>query len=209
MHSCSQAPASCLCQRACATLPATQQASAAAAAEQYDLAESLYLKAKRPEGALAMYRHAARWQDALRIAEAYLPGKLQVRVLPCMHGCRSTLQLSPAACSADTLSPDCCMPCCLQELHLEMASSMPAAGAGGTQAAVARGRAYEQGHDYARAIDAYLSVEPADSSDLGALQQCWEQVRQVQETARRWLAAASHAALWCRHAQSRATHRGC
>jgi hypothetical protein len=54
------------------------QASAAAAAQQFPLAESLYLKAKRPEGALAMYRQAGQWQQALRLAEAYLPGKIQV-----------------------------------------------------------------------------------------------------------------------------------
>jgi intraflagellar transport protein 172 len=59
-------------------LPLLAQATAAAAAQQFPLAESLYLKAKRPEGALAMYRQAGQWQQALRLAEAYLPGKIQV-----------------------------------------------------------------------------------------------------------------------------------
>ena len=56
----------------------TAQAAAAAAAGQYQTAESLFLKAKRPEAALAMYREAGQWQPALRLAEAYMPGKLQV-----------------------------------------------------------------------------------------------------------------------------------
>lgn len=56
----------------------TAQAAAAAAAGQYQLAESLFLKAKRPEAALAMYREAGQWQSALRLAEAYMPTKIQV-----------------------------------------------------------------------------------------------------------------------------------
>lgn len=56
----------------------TAQATAAAEANQYQLAESLYLKAKRPEAALAMFREAGQWQSALRLAEAYLPAKIQV-----------------------------------------------------------------------------------------------------------------------------------
>lgn len=58
----------------------TAQAAAAAAAGQYQMAESLFLKAKRPEAALAMYREAGQWQAAVRLAEAYMPGKLQVRL---------------------------------------------------------------------------------------------------------------------------------
>jgi len=54
------------------------QATAAAAANQYQFAETLFLKAKRPEAALNMYKEAGQWQAAIRLAEAYLPGKLQV-----------------------------------------------------------------------------------------------------------------------------------
>jgi hypothetical protein len=57
-----------------------------------------------------------------------------------------------------------------------MASSVGNGAAGGTEAAVARARAFERGNDYARAIDAYLSVTPAETNNLDALQQCWEQV---------------------------------
>jgi hypothetical protein len=70
------------------------QASAAAAAQQFPLAESLYLKAKRPEAALAMYRQAGQWQQALRLAEAYLPGKIQVSYQNARGGVISILGLS-------------------------------------------------------------------------------------------------------------------
>ncbi|WIA40104.1 hypothetical protein OEZ86_013511 [Tetradesmus obliquus] len=139
------------------------QASAAAAAQQFPLAESLYLKAKRPEGALAMYRQAGQWQQALRLAEAYLPGKIQA---------------SPAAgrspLTSSTMHESCRILKC-SEIHLEMASSMPAVAGGGLEAAVARAQAYERGNDFARAIEAYLSLSPADTNNMDALQQCWEQ----------------------------------
>ena len=43
----------------------------------WQTAESMYLKAKRPELALKMFRDARMWHDALRIAEDYLPSKVQ------------------------------------------------------------------------------------------------------------------------------------
>jgi hypothetical protein len=43
------------------------------------------------------------------------------------------------------------------------------------EAAVAKARGFEHGNDFARAIDAYLSVQPGDSGSADALQQCWRQ----------------------------------
>jgi intraflagellar transport protein 172 len=51
------------------------QANAAAGRNRLQEAESLFLRAKRPELALAMYRDARLWHDALRLAEDYLPSK--------------------------------------------------------------------------------------------------------------------------------------
>lgn len=45
--------------------------------KQFNVAEAVYLKAKRPELALKMYRDARMWHDALRLAEDYLPSKVQ------------------------------------------------------------------------------------------------------------------------------------
>lgn len=59
-----------------------------AVAESGDLAaaEAWFLKAHRPEAALAMYRDARRWEEAIRVAEAHLPAKvldLEVLKLQC------------------------------------------------------------------------------------------------------------------------------
>lgn len=55
------------------------QAVAASSAQQWQEAESYFLKAKRPDAALTMYREAGQWQAALKLAEAYLPNSVQVR----------------------------------------------------------------------------------------------------------------------------------
>lgn len=52
------------------------QGNAAAGAKDLRGAEALYLRAKRPEEALRMYKAAAAWEDALRIAEDYLPTRV-------------------------------------------------------------------------------------------------------------------------------------
>ena len=44
-------------------------------------AEGCFLRAKKPELALAMYRRAGLWEDALRVCEDYLPAKVSLHVL--------------------------------------------------------------------------------------------------------------------------------
>jgi hypothetical protein len=53
------------------------QARFAAERKQHGAAESLFLKAKRPELALEMYKGLKMWHDALRLAEDYLPSKVR------------------------------------------------------------------------------------------------------------------------------------
>ena len=52
------------------------QGEAVAEAGSYSEAEGLFLRAKQPELALQMYRKALMWEDALRIAEDYLPARV-------------------------------------------------------------------------------------------------------------------------------------
>lgn len=52
------------------------QAEAAVQAGSVSEAEGLFLRAKQPDLALQMYRKALMWDDALRIAEDYLPAKV-------------------------------------------------------------------------------------------------------------------------------------
>jgi hypothetical protein len=51
-----------------------------------------------------------------------------------------------------------------------MNSSGPLA-AGGSDAVIAKARKFEQGNDYARAIEAYLSLGPSEASNPDVLQQ--------------------------------------
>ena len=78
------------------------------------------------------------WRDALRIAEDYMPSKLQ-------------------------------------EIHLEMATNMNSYTAGGgdgggPESIMARAKAFERGHDYARAIETYLSLTTDTCTNYDALQ---------------------------------------
>ena len=52
------------------------QGNLAATHQDWATAEALFVRAKQPEAALAMYRAARRWEDALRVAEAHLPAKV-------------------------------------------------------------------------------------------------------------------------------------
>lgn len=87
--------------------------------------QGLYIKAKRPEAALKMYRDARLWNDALRVAEQYLPTKVGEVQMDLLNG--------------------------------------GAAGGGGAAAPSAdvvinKARNFERNNDYARAIEAYLSL---------------------------------------------------
>jgi intraflagellar transport protein 172 len=64
-----------MCGHSASFLCSSWQAAALSEARQYPLAEALYIRAKRPEAALQMYRAAGQLQAALRLAEAYLPTK--------------------------------------------------------------------------------------------------------------------------------------
>ncbi|KAJ9515621.1 hypothetical protein QJQ45_021684, partial [Haematococcus lacustris] len=117
------------------------QAKAAVDRKQYQVAEALFLKAKRPELALNMYREVRMWHDALRLAEDYLPGKAA-------------------------------------EIHAELASGNKApskVSQAGPDSILAKARKFEQGNDYARAIETYLSLSEADTGNVDILEQAWEQ----------------------------------
>jgi hypothetical protein len=63
---------------------------------------------------------------------------------------------------------------CAQDIHNEMAQQM--SNSASSADGLARAQAYERGNDFVRAVDAYLSLTPADVENLDVLQQCWEQV---------------------------------
>jgi hypothetical protein len=67
----------------------------------------------------------------------------------------------------------------LQELHNETARQVS-----NSSDALTRAQTFERGNDFVRAVDAYLSLTPANVENLDVLQQCWEQVRLPPEVCR-------------------------
>jgi intraflagellar transport protein 172 len=61
--------------------------------KQFQSAEAFFLKAKRPELALKMFRDQRMWHDALRIAEDYLPGKVAEIQVSANLGRKDTVRL--------------------------------------------------------------------------------------------------------------------
>ena len=61
------------------------QGNLAATQQDWATAEALFVRAKQPEAALAMYQAARRWEDALRIAEAHLPAKVGYLQFPAWY----------------------------------------------------------------------------------------------------------------------------
>ncbi|EFJ49307.1 intraflagellar protein IFT172 [Volvox carteri f. nagariensis] len=122
------------------------QARVAMERKQWLPAEGLFIKAKRPEAALKMYRDARMWNDALRVAEQYLPTKVAEVQMELLSG-QGSGGGGPAAPSAD--------------------------------AVINKARAFERNNDYARAIEAYLSLTAQDSTNHDQLEHCWEQAAQL------------------------------
>jgi hypothetical protein len=61
----------------------------------------------------------------------------------------------------------------VQSIHLELANSMTTASTSGTgaDAVISKAKAFERGHDYAKAIETYLSLTSESTSNLDALEQ--------------------------------------
>lgn len=56
---------------------------------------------------------------------------------------------------------------------------------GGANATIAKARKFEQGNDFARAIETYLSLTTADTTDVDLLQQCWVQAASLAKSYQR------------------------
>ena len=105
-------------------------------------AEALLLRARRPEVAVRMYKEAGQWDDALRIAEDYLPAKAQ------------ELRLEAAA-----------------SLQESAGAGAGGFGAGTAEAQLQRARLLERAGDHAGAVDAFLSVTRDLTDDPAELEQ--------------------------------------
>lgn len=77
------------------------QGEAAVQAGNWPEAEGFFLRAKQPEAALAMYRKARMWSEALRIAEDYLPDRVRTFSRCCSgHTVLKTKDCAPCTCPA-------------------------------------------------------------------------------------------------------------
>lgn len=72
------------------------QGEAALQAGNWPEAEGFFLRAKQPEAALAMYKKARLWDEALRIAEDYLPDRVRHSHAELSTHCFGTKQARPA-----------------------------------------------------------------------------------------------------------------
>lgn len=122
------------------------QAMSLAERKQYSLAEALYLKAKRPELALKMYREVQAWPDALRMAESYVPARVN-DIKTEMATYNNKGRMATAGGVSNPTSTIATM--------------------------VSQAKAYERGNDFARAIETYLQITTSDCNDHDTLEQCW------------------------------------
>lgn len=72
------------------------QGEAAVQAGNWPEAEGFFLRAKQPEAALAMYKKARLWEEALRIAEDYLPDRVRHSQPELITHCSGKQGLAPA-----------------------------------------------------------------------------------------------------------------
>jgi intraflagellar transport protein 172 len=112
-------------------------------------AEALFLKAKKPELAVKAYKDAGRWNEAIKLTREFLPFKL-------------------AEINADYQRFQ------RGDYVADGASGGGGGGGGAGEELLALARQLEAGREFSKAIDAYLRVGGAHSSDPNFLEAAWE-----------------------------------
>eukprot|EP00899_Mesostigma_viride_P028336 jgi/Mesvir1/8688/Mv02626-RA.1 len=135
-----------------ASIPEIQVACASVFMEQekWAQAEQLFLRAKKPELALQMYRDQHKWEDAIRIAEDYIPSKVQE-----VH-----LELSQA----------------MRSGNADRGKGGGAAAAGGGDTAeslAAKAAQLERQRDFAGAIECLLKITVDKARDADYCEEMW------------------------------------
>ncbi|TPX62114.1 hypothetical protein PhCBS80983_g00643 [Powellomyces hirtus] len=105
--------------------------------KEYSNAESLLLRAQRPELAIKLYRDANMWKEAMRFAKEYLPTNMAQ----------------------------------LNEDYDRFVSGQTDKG---REDILSTAKLLEQQQEYSRAVDMYLKITTAQTSDTAFLQQVWE-----------------------------------
>eukprot|EP00955_Chlamydomonas_euryale_P116459 366417-Chlamydomonas_euryale.AAC.27 len=163
-------------------------------------AEAEFISANKPKEAIDMYMHAQDWDAAMRIAEQYDPAAVsEVHVAQARAAAERKQFQSAESLYLLAKRPELALkmfreqkmwhdamriaedylPGKVAEIQVEMASGGPAGptpdGGANADAVIAQARKYEAGNDYARAIEAYLSLSPKDSPNVDTLESCWMQ----------------------------------
>ena len=129
------------------------QAAVCVERQDYAGAQAMFLKAKRPEAAIQMYKQARKWEEAIRVAEDYLPSAVHA-----LH------QELAASMGGGSLSGG------------GGGSGMGGMGMGGTFDSVKQQyKALERGGDASGAIDVILRDMTKElTADMDALEKAWE-----------------------------------
>jgi len=133
------------------------QAQAHAEAKEFGPAESLFLKAKHPDAAVRMYKQNSMWEEALRVAEDYLPS-----AVPELHA-QLVASVGGRASAA--------------EAPVGAGGGAGAAGGGaddGMDAIVGHAKRLESTANFSQAVDVYLSLTKDMCSNLDTLEHAWE-----------------------------------
>jgi len=115
---------------------------------EFSKAEQLFLRARKPELAVNMYRDADDMKSALRVAKDHAP-----QLVPSLENAKRT-GAAPGAGG--------------------MQQHIPELGAARSGDPTAEARMYEAQGEWSRAIDAYLTISKDDTGDLDYLEQVWE-----------------------------------
>ncbi|EGF80053.1 hypothetical protein BATDEDRAFT_11418, partial [Batrachochytrium dendrobatidis JAM81] len=99
-------------------------------------AESLVLRAQRPELAIKFYKDANNWLEAIRFAKAYLPNKLAL-------------------------------------VHAEYDQYLTGQSEGGKDHILSAAKSFEQQKEFSKAIDLYFKLSTSHTNDLEFLEERW------------------------------------
>jgi len=115
-------------------------------------AETLFLKAKKPDQAIKMFKEASMWDDAIRMAEDFMPHKV-----PELHA-ELAASMKEQAAGGD---------------------GRPGAGGQGKSIVsnpsdiLAKGKELQKDREYSRAIDTFLLLTQDSTSNLDMLEESW------------------------------------
>lgn len=128
-------------------------------------AEQLYLKAKKPELLVDLYKKARMWQDAMRLCKGYLPHRLsevQMEAQRSMDGNTGGIDMDGGGMGGGMAGPPM--------------------GNAAVEQVMSNGRVWEENKNYSEAIDSYLKATTDTTQNLDMLEEAWEKATHLAMT---------------------------